>query len=99
MGVPENAKLLDILADEFDEKGINLSHDKYGFQNITGLTLKNKTHAMTRPKLDSNRSELRGFRRIDVVGGVSLKEPKDFKRAPQNENDYVRISGGAYKPS
>ena len=90
---------MEVLTEEFDEKGIHVSHDKYGFQNITGLTSKQKTLAPSRQKLDSNRGELRGFRRIEVAGGVSLKEPKDMKRVPQSENDYVKISGGAYRPS
>ena len=88
-----------MLAEEFDEKGINPSKDKYGFKNITGLNLKNKAIAPSRSKLDSNRSELRGFRRIDVAGGVSLFQPKDVKKAHLTDNDYVKISGGAYEPS
>ena len=38
------------------------------------------------------------FMKISMAPGVSLKECKDIKREPKNESDYIRTSGGVYRP-
>ena len=97
--IEHNTKLIDVLAEEFEEKGINSSHDINGFQNISGLQFKNKRP--DRKNNDVNRADFRGtlssFKNITIVPGVSLKEQKDLKKEPRHESDYVKVTGGAFR--
>ena len=38
------------------------------------------------------------FNKIAIAPGVSLKEQKDNKREPRNEYDFVKTSGGIFRP-
>lgn len=99
-----NTKLLDVLADEFEEKGLNKSVDVNGFQNISGLSSRLEKHEASELNIKDSTDEKKQkgktstFMKIKIAPGVSLKEQKDIKREPRNENDYVRTSGGVYRP-
>lgn len=77
--IDKSTKLLDVLAEEFENKQLHKSHDKHGFQLITGLKVSQKTMASRFSKPDSVAG---GFQRIanNIAPGVALMEPKDAKR-------------------
>ena len=99
-----NTKLLDVLADEFEEKGLNKSVDVNGFQNISGLSSRLEKHEASELNIKDSTDEKKQkgktstFMKIKIAPGVSLKEQKDIKREPRNENDFVRTSGGVFRP-
>ena len=67
--------MLDVLADEFEDKGILSSNDINGFQNISGLNFKNKRPDRKQDAMGPDfRGTLSSFKNITIVPGVSLKE-------------------------
>ena len=106
--IDNNTKLLDILADEFEEKGLNNTVDVNGFQNISGLSSRfekveeSESNLKLKEQMSGDAKKPKGktstFMKISIAPGVSLKECKDIKREPKNESDYVRTSGGVYRP-
>ena len=71
--IEKDTKLLDILSQEFDRKGLNRFQDKLNInQTQAGLA----SH---------------------IAPGVTLKESKD-KRSSHHESDFVKTSGGTFRP-
>lgn len=63
--------------------------------------MSNKAASSRFHRSDPNqRIEAGGFQRINnkIAPGVSLMEPKDAKRRTDSEQDYMRISGGTFRP-
>ena len=98
----KNTNLIEVLAEEFDQRDLHKTIDKHGFQYITGLDSKSKTKSSSQfSKVETNRSENRGLElKKSICPGVSMRQMKpgnNFKKRA-NDTDFLSVTGGVFQP-
>ena len=89
------------MADEFEQQGLDKALDKHGFETFSGLNTKRKNSGSRTQRTEKNEpisKEHSAFKRMTIAPGVSLKEQKDPKHKPKFDSDYIKTSGGVFKP-
>ena len=96
--------MLEVLAEEFDADGKTADVDINGFAEINGLVLKdNRAHRSSKPGArnsmnDDYKGSLSAIRTMKVSPGVILKEFANDKKRQVPTDDYVKVSGGDFRP-
>ena len=103
--ITDSTKLLDVLAEEFEDQGLMQEVDINGLTQITGLVYKGNGSKlsssrggpknMNQHRNDDYKNTLSSLANIQLEGGVSLNEFHDDKQ--RGNINQTKLSGGDYK--